>query len=61
MDLCEFKGSLDHTRLIQSQKEIETSSGGFNPSVKKVETGKDMPWWREEYKAGGDKRACHSV
>ena len=27
----------------------------FNPSTRKVETGRDLAGWREEYKAGGEK------
>lgn len=54
LDLCGFKATLGYIRLIQSQREIEPSSGGshlnssiweshnFSHNTRKVEPRRDM-------------------
>ena len=62
-DLCEFKATLDYTRLSQSQgkRSPAVAAHVFNPTTREVERGSDMAGQREENKAGGDKKSRHSV
>ena len=35
-------------------------SQAFDPSIREMETGRDMAGWREEYKVGGDRSSVKS-
>ena len=61
MDLCEFKATLDYTRMIQSKRETEPTvvAHTLNFSIRKLEMG--MIGCREKYMAKGDSSSGFSL